>query len=90
MRSSVLQSVIRSSVVATTAKSPQRMHDLLHLPAPESSMESVGQMIQNLFHSENAKVNASLVALWYLDLDEDVKKRENIQAVGGAPLPLSN
>jgi hypothetical protein len=46
------------------------------------SMENIGQMIQDLFHSDNAKVNDALKAL-ILDLDEEKKKWENIQAVGG-------
>jgi hypothetical protein len=46
------------------------------------SMESIGQMIQDLSHSDVAKVNDALDTL-ILDLDEDKKKWENIQAVGG-------
>jgi hypothetical protein len=40
------------------------------------SMENIGQMIQDLSHSDNAKVNDALKAL-ILDLDEDKKKWEN-------------
>jgi hypothetical protein len=46
------------------------------------SMESIGQMIQDLSNSDNAKVLATLLIL-ILDLDEDKRKWENIQAVGG-------
>jgi hypothetical protein len=44
--------------------------------------KSIGKMIQDLAHSDNAKVNAALDAL-FLDLDNDKKKCEKIQAVGG-------
>ncbi len=49
----------------------------------EESIQSIGKMIQDLFHSDNAKVNAALDALCLDLVDEDKKKRENIQAVGG-------
>jgi flagellar biosynthesis regulator FlaF len=52
------------------------------IAAPAWSMESIGALIQDLFHSDNAKVNAALFAL-RLDLDEDEKKCDKIQAVGG-------
>jgi hypothetical protein len=52
------------------------------LAAPDSSLESIGQMIQDLFHSDNARVNAALYAL-IVDLDKNKKKCDNIQAVGG-------
>jgi hypothetical protein len=46
------------------------------------SIENIGQMIQDLFHSDYAKVNDALDTLM-VDLDEDKTKWENIQAVGG-------
>jgi hypothetical protein len=48
----------------------------------DESMESIGKLIQDLFHSDNAKVNAALVAL-DLDLIENENKCEKIQAAGG-------
>jgi hypothetical protein len=48
----------------------------------EESLEDVGKMIQDLFRSDNAKVNASLAAL-NLDLNQDKRKCDKIQAVGG-------
>ena len=44
--------------------------------------KSIGQMIQDLFCSDNAKVNAALGAL-RKDLIKDKKKCDKIQAVGG-------
>jgi hypothetical protein len=52
------------------------------IAAPESSMESIGQMIQDLFYNDNAKVTATLATLDE-DLDKDKKKCDKIQAVGG-------
>jgi hypothetical protein len=52
----------------------------------EESIQSIGKLIQDLFHSDNAKVNAALEALFLdldVDLDENKKKCENIHAVGG-------
>jgi hypothetical protein len=48
----------------------------------KETLESVWKMIQDLFHSDNAKVHAALDAL-FLDLDKDKKKCVKIQAVGG-------
>jgi hypothetical protein len=45
-------------------------------------MEDVGKMIQDLFRSDNAKVNAALDAL-YLGLDEDKTKCESFVTAGG-------
>jgi hypothetical protein len=50
--------------------------------APEDSMESIGQFIQDLFHSDKVKVRAALAAL-NLDLGKDNNKSDKIQAVGG-------
>jgi hypothetical protein len=50
-------------------------------PAKHESIKSVGKMIQDLFHSDNAKVDAALDAL-NLDLDEDEKKCESLVAAG--------
>jgi hypothetical protein len=50
--------------------------------APEETLESIGPLIQDLFHADNAKVKAALDALkegFY----KDTKKCEEIQAVGG-------
>eukprot|EP00527_Entomoneis_sp_CCMP2396_P004132 CAMPEP_0198155220 /NCGR_PEP_ID=MMETSP1443-20131203/69021_1 /TAXON_ID=186043 /ORGANISM="Entomoneis sp., Strain CCMP2396" /LENGTH=370 /DNA_ID=CAMNT_0043821961 /DNA_START=31 /DNA_END=1143 /DNA_ORIENTATION=+ len=47
-----------------------------------NSMESIGKMIQDLFDSDNAKVNAALDTL-DLDLSRNKNKCEKIQAVGG-------
>jgi hypothetical protein len=48
----------------------------------EESLEGVGKMIQDLFRSDTAKAHASVVAL-NLDLNQDKKKCDKIQAVGG-------
>jgi hypothetical protein len=48
----------------------------------DESMASIGKMIQDLFHSDNAKVGATFAAL-NLDLVKDKKKCDKIQAVGG-------
>jgi hypothetical protein len=48
----------------------------------EDSIESIGQMIQDLFHSDNAKVNTALDAL-KVDLNKDKEKCSKIQGVGG-------
>jgi D-arabinose 5-phosphate isomerase GutQ len=48
----------------------------------EDSIDSIGQMIEDLFGSDNAKINAALDAL-NLDLKEDKKKCYKIQAVVG-------
>jgi hypothetical protein len=45
-------------------------------------LESIGVLVQDLFHSDRTKVNAALVAL-FLNLDEDMKKCEKIVTVGG-------
>jgi hypothetical protein len=45
-------------------------------------MESIGKLIQDLFHSNNAKVYAALDALT-LHLREDNKNRESIVTAGG-------
>jgi hypothetical protein len=50
--------------------------------APNNSMESIGKMIQDLFHSDNAKIDAALDALKQ-GLINYKKKYENMQAVGG-------
>jgi hypothetical protein len=53
-------------------------------------MEVVGQLIQDLAHSDNTKVDVALTAL-NLDLSRDDKKCDKIQAVGGfvlVQLPL--
>jgi hypothetical protein len=46
------------------------------------SIYSIGKMIKDLSHSDNAKVNAILDAL-FLNLGKDKKKCDKIQAVGG-------
>jgi hypothetical protein len=48
----------------------------------EVSIASIGKMIQDLFDSDNAKVNAALDAL-FKDLGEDEKKRESLVTAGG-------
>jgi hypothetical protein len=48
----------------------------------DESMVSIGTLVQDLLHSDNAKVYAALDAL-DLALDNDKKKCENIHAVGG-------
>jgi hypothetical protein len=48
----------------------------------EESMQNIGKLIQDLFHSDNAKVNAALDAL-VRDLRDDKKRCEKIQDVGG-------
>ncbi len=50
----------------------------------EESPEGVWKMIQDLFRSDNAKVHAALSALFLgLDDENNKKKRDKIQAVGG-------
>jgi hypothetical protein len=46
------------------------------------SVVSIGALIQDLFHSDDAKVDATFTAL-NLDLVKDKKKCDKIQAVGG-------
>jgi hypothetical protein len=48
----------------------------------ESTMESIGALIRDIFHSDNAKVSAALYAL-DMNLDKDEKKCELINAAGG-------
>jgi hypothetical protein len=48
----------------------------------KESLEGVGKMIQDLFRSDNAKVNAALDAL-KLDFDEDKTKCESFVTAGG-------
>jgi hypothetical protein len=48
----------------------------------EEYMEGVGKLIQDLAHSDNARVNTALDSL-NLDFIKDKKKRCEIQAVGG-------
>jgi hypothetical protein len=48
----------------------------------EESMQSIGAWIQDLFHSDNVKVDAALYDL-YLNLDKDNRKCEIIVAEGG-------
>jgi hypothetical protein len=49
---------------------------------PEETLESIGALVQDLFHSDNAKVNAALDAL-FLNLLGNKKKCEKIRDVGG-------
>lgn len=50
----------------------------------EASMQRIGKLVQDLFHSDNVKVNAALDALYLnLSIDEDKKKCENIVTTGG-------
>jgi hypothetical protein len=48
----------------------------------EGSLDGLRKMIQDLFHSDNAKVNATLDA-FVLDLYRDKKESDKIQALGG-------
>jgi hypothetical protein len=48
----------------------------------EESIHSIGKTVQDLLHSDDAKINAALDAL-NLNLIEDKKKCDKIQAVGG-------
>jgi hypothetical protein len=50
--------------------------------APTESIDSIGKTIQDLLHSDNAKVHAALDAL-DLAFIKDKKKCDEIQAVGG-------
>jgi hypothetical protein len=45
-------------------------------------MESIGKMIQDLFHSDNVKANAAIVAL-DANLEEDEKKKADLMQAGG-------
>jgi hypothetical protein len=65
-----------------TASDSEQDESVSDATQEDESMESTGQMIQDLFHSDNVKVIAALDAL-ELDLDKDKKKCEKIQAVGG-------
>jgi hypothetical protein len=49
----------------------------------DESMEIIGQMIQDLFYSDNAKVDDALDAFEDLDLVEDKEKRESLVTAGG-------
>jgi hypothetical protein len=53
----------------------------------EDSIDIIGQMVEDLFDSDNAVINAALDAL-NLDLKEDKKKSYKIQAVAGGCLAL--
>jgi hypothetical protein len=46
-------------------------------------IKRIGKMIQDLAHSDNAKVNAALDALFLGLAEKDKKQCDNIQAVGG-------
>jgi hypothetical protein len=48
----------------------------------EEPIQIIGKMIRDLSSYDNAQVNAALVALG-LDLSEDKKKRDRLQAIGG-------
>jgi hypothetical protein len=48
----------------------------------EESIQSIGKMIQDLFHSDDAKVGATLKAL-HLNLNGNVKQCDKLHAVGG-------
>jgi hypothetical protein len=48
----------------------------------EESMESSGQIIQDLFYSDNAIFSDTLQALYDFDFDEDKKKCESLVAAG--------
>jgi hypothetical protein len=48
----------------------------------EVSIQSIGALVQDLFQSDNAKINATLAAL-FLDLDNDKKKCESFVTAGG-------
>jgi hypothetical protein len=63
-----------ASTAATGASTP--------IVRPEDSIISIGALIQDLFHSDNAKVKAALNAL-NLDLKDDKNNCDKMQAVGG-------
>jgi hypothetical protein len=48
----------------------------------EESISSIGKIIQDLFRSDNPKVNATLDTL-FLDLDKNEEKCENLVTAGG-------
>jgi hypothetical protein len=48
----------------------------------EESMQSIGALVRDLLHSDNAKVDVALKAL-YRNLKTDKNKCENIVKVGG-------
>jgi hypothetical protein len=63
----------REAVVANTASA---------ITEDEEYIQSIGKMIQGLFHSDNTKVDTALYAMT-MDLDKDTKNCDKIQAVGG-------
>jgi hypothetical protein len=67
---------------ATAAKANANAASDTTATQEDESMEIIGALIQDLSHSDNAKVNAALYAL-SLDIDKDKKKSKNIHAVGG-------
>jgi hypothetical protein len=51
-------------------------------PKQDVSIERIGALIRDMFHSDNAKVHGALDAL-FLDLAEDIEKTESLVTVGG-------
>jgi hypothetical protein len=51
----------------------------------EESLEGVGKLIQDLFHSDNVKVNAALDAL-HQEIDKDEETRDTVTAWGGCAI----
>jgi hypothetical protein len=75
-------STYASPVILTEASSDSEQGGSALNAQQDESMVSIGTLIQDLLHSDNAKVYAALDAL-DLALDDDKKKCENIHAVGG-------
>jgi hypothetical protein len=65
-----------------TSESANMVVVVEHEEDEEGSLEGLRKMIQDLVHSDSAKVNATLDA-FYLALYRDEKESDKIQAVGG-------
>jgi hypothetical protein len=68
-------------IVASGSEEGESVSDASKESKEDESMESIGALIQDLFHSDNARVNAALDGL-DLDLDEDEKKGESLFTAG--------
>jgi hypothetical protein len=76
----VIENAAAASAVSTANEDEESIQSTA--AEHEESIENVGKMIQDLLHTDNAKVDAALDAL-LLDRSEDKKKNEIIVTAGG-------
>jgi hypothetical protein len=76
----VIENAAAASAVSTANEDEESIQSTA--AEHEESIENVGKMIQDLLHTDNAKVDAALDAL-FPDRSEDKKKNEIIVAAGG-------